>query len=292
MFYITGSNRLLLDKNVKESLAGRSSLHILHGFSVKEIFNHNPDVLLKDILYRGGFPDLYVRTELSVERYLNNYILSFIEKDIAQSAGINKLNEFHTVLRLLAARAGQFLQVAEVSKAAGVDKKTIDSWIYCLERNYIVKLVPTYSTNLSKRVVKMKKLFFYDTGLCARLQGFNNLESLWNSPSAGGLFESLVFSEIMKTEANFLKNWSLYTWRTKEKKEVDFILEHGEKVYLIEAKLAVHGARPFSLDSEIKKVFSKNFHKVVVTSGGKSENLGDKTRSVPISKLGSFLIEG
>lgn len=290
LYYLTGSNKIVLDKKVKESLAGRCSLFTLHGFSVKEILSHFPEMPLKTLLWRGGFPELYTNPELSPIRYLNDYILSFLEKDIAASAGIEKLGEFQTVLGLLAARTGQFLEVSEVARTAGVDHKTVNSWIEILRRNHILELVPPFHSNLSKRITKMHKLYFYDVGLCARLQGHLDENVLWNSPQAGPLFETLVFSEIVKTRDNFLKDWRLFTWRTKDRHEIDFILQNGTEFHLIEAKLGIQNVRPFHLDAEIKKVFSFPCPKTVVTAGGEQLALGSETWSIPIQKLGTFLL--
>lgn len=290
-YYLTGSNKILLDKKVKESLAGRCSLFTLHGFSIKEILSSFPEASIKSIAWRGGFPELYIRSEISTVKYLNDYILSFLEKDIAASAGIEKIGEFQNVLGLLAARTGQFLEVNEIAKIAGVDHKTISSWISILQRNHILELVPPFYSNLSKRITKMHKLYFYDTGLCARLQGHLDENVMWNSTQAGALFETLVFSEIIKTRDNFLKDWRLFTWRTKEKNEIDFILQKGTKFHFIEAKLGIQSAKPITLDSEAKKVFPFVVEKTVVTSGGQKRALDNETMAIPIQQLGQFLVE-
>ena len=154
-----------------------------------------------------------------------------------------------------------------------------------------LKLCATWTTNLSKRVVKMKKLHFYDVGLCARLQGHLSPETLLNSPQAGALFEGLVFAEIMKTKSNHLCPWALHTWRTKDQFEIDFVLENGEKIMLLESKLGIQGARPFSLDTEAKKVFSHLHRQVVVTAGGAVTQLSSDTVMVPIQHLGTWLLE-
>jgi uncharacterized protein len=290
LFYITGSNRILLDKNVKESLAGRSHLFNLQGLSVKEIHSAFPELTIKSILWRGGFPELYTRENLSPARFLSDYISSFVEKDVAASVGVEKKDQFNTVLALLAARSGQFLNMNEIAGVAGVQQKTIQSWINSLTTNSVIDLVPAYYTNLNKRVTKMKKLFFYDTGLCARLQGHLSEETLWNSPQIGSLFETLVFGEITKTNLNFLKEWKVYNWRTKDQGEIDFVVQSESKTLLIESKMAIHGAQPFQLDPEAKKTFTKNFKKVVVTVGGNAAKLGQDTDSIPIKDLGHYLM--
>ena len=294
LYYLTGSNRIILDNYVKESLAGRCHLYTLHGFSVREILANFPETSVKTLLWKGGFPELHTHPNLSPARYLNDYVLSFLEKDIASSAGIEKMGEFQTVLGLLAARTGQFLQVSEVAAAAGVDHKTVRSWIEILRRNHILELVPPFHSNLSKRITKMHKLYFYDVGLCARLQGHNDENLLWNSPQSGALFETLVFSEIVKTRDNFLKDWRIFTWRTKEQSEVDFVLQDPGKglFHFLEAKLGIHGAQPFKLDAEARKVFSAPYRQTVVSAGGgQKSRLNHETMAVPIQELGNFLLD-
>lgn len=119
MYRLTGSNQILMDKNVKESLAGRASYFHLNTLSVHEIIHALPTTTLKEILFKGGWPELYTNHLLSVTQYLNDYIRSYIEKDIAQSSGIQKLAEFLTVLRLCAARTGQEIDYSDIQKDSG-----------------------------------------------------------------------------------------------------------------------------------------------------------------------------
>jgi predicted AAA+ superfamily ATPase len=113
---------------------------------------------------------------------------------------------------------------------------------------------------------------------------------LWNSPQAGALFETLVFSEIVKTRDNHQKTWRLHTWRTKESAEIDFILEDDRRVLFLEAKLGIHGAAPILLDAEARKVFKPPFEKIVVTAGGEIAPVDRETRRVPLRLLGDFLL--
>lgn len=135
----------------------------------------------------------------------------------------------------------------------------------------------------------MKKLYFYDVGLCARLQGHHDETSLWSSPQIGSLFETMVFSEIIKTKDNFLKDWNLFTWRTKDQNEIDFILQNGNKFIFIESKLGIHGVKPFDLDVEAKKVFRQPYQKIVVSVAPEITKLHSETISLPIKLLGKYL---
>jgi len=290
-YYLTGSNKIILDGRVKESLAGRCHTFVLHGLSIRELIAAFPHLTIAEILFNGGLPEVYTRTDLNISDYLNDYILNFVEKDIAMSCGIRKLDEFRTVLQLLAGRTGQLLNSNEVSGASGVKHLTLTSWIGMLERSSIVQRIQPFTSNLTKRLVKMPKIYFYDVGICARLQSQSTAESLWSSAQVGGLFENAVFSEIIKTKDNFRRNWEINYWRTRDQNEIDFVLTDGTKYLLLEAKLAIHSAKAFKLDPEARKVFPDGTPQVVVTAGGEIAQIDRTTKVVPIQKLGDFLLE-
>src|SRR4051812_16256126 len=105
----------------------------------------------------------------------------------------------------------------------------------------------------------MPKFYFIDSGLCARLQSHTEEDLMWNSPQAGSLFETMVLSELIKTRDNFLLDWQIFTWRTKEKNEIDFVIQFGSKHIFIESKLAMQGIKSFPIDSEAHRVFAKPY---------------------------------
>ena len=168
-FWITGSNRLLLDRKVRESLAGRASYFFLHTLGVSEL---GSEAVMSDWLFRGGFPELYVRRDLDPPRYFEDYVRTFVEKDIAATAGVEKLHEFHRTLRLLAARTGTLLDATEIGRLAGVKGQTVSGWLDLLEQNALAYRLPPYQANLSKRVVRTPKIYFLDAGFAAHLQGW------------------------------------------------------------------------------------------------------------------------
>jgi uncharacterized protein len=206
-FWITGSNRVLLDGRVRESLAGRASYYILHSLSVAEL---GQAADLSDWLFRGGWPELYVRRELDPSRYLADYVTTFVEKDIAASGGVARLLEFHRVLRLLAARTGTILNATDIGQLVGVKGQTVSGWLDLLEQNAWFARLPPYQTNLSKRLVKSPKIYALDTGLAAHLQGWRAVEPLLLSPQAGPLFETLVFGELVRVRDHRQLSFAIY----------------------------------------------------------------------------------
>lgn len=291
LFRITGSNQLLMDKNVKESLAGRASYFYLNTLTVHEIQAAHPDIAVADILYRGGWPELYLDQQLSVVQYLNDYIRSYIEKDIVLSAGVQKQEAFSLVLGLLAARTGMLLDYSNIAKDSGVKSVTVKEWVSILQRTDLVHCLRPYASNLNKRLVKSPKFYCIDTGLAARLQGWQDQGPLMTSPQVGALFETLVFAEIYKFKQNYGKDWQLYFWRTRAGEEVDFVIEApSSEVVALDAKLSMHQTQPAQLPPGFSKVFPQVKQLVLVTLGGDKLQLSEGCLRVPISQLHDFLL--
>lgn len=290
--FVTGSNRLLLDKGVRESLAGRASYFFLHTLSVAEL---GSEATLRDWLFRGGWPELYVRRELSPSEYLADYARTFLERDIAATAGVERLHEFHRALSLFAARTGTLLNAADIGQLAGVKGQTISGWLDLLERNALAYRLQPYHSNLNKRVTRTPKLYLLDTGLAAYLQGWRAVEPLLSSPQAGPLFETLVLGELVRARDHRRLALSFHLWRTKEGEEVDFLVQaetaSGTRWLAIEAKLAVQNVHPVSLPKGLLHELPDLNTVWVVTPGGEEVALSASSRQVPITRLASKLEE-
>lgn len=288
IFRLTGSNQILMDQQIKESLAGRAHFFDLSTLSVHEILKTLRETSIQKILYQGGWPELYKDPSLPVKEYLDAYINSYIEKDIVLSAGIQKSREFLLFLKLLAGRVGQLMNWSQLGNEAGIDAKTVKDWVSVLEKMGILVLIPPYSSNLSSRLVKSPKLYFTDTGLACRLQGWTSAEILLTSPQQGSLFENLVFSELFKLNQNFALGWSLYHWRSRDDDEVDFLIELSNRRFLfIEAKMTNASIKPLVSRREVEKVFGNQPPQLIQVNQVGHQVLGD---NVPISKLSDWLL--
>lgn len=287
---LTGSNQILMDKNVRETLAGRAAYYYLNTLSVNEILRAFPDINIPTILFQGGWPELYINKELSITRYINDYIRTYLEKDIIQSAGITKHNEFLTVLGMLAARTGQLINCSAIAQDSGVKSVTVREWISVLERADIVYLLKPFHTNLNKRLTKSAKLYFWDTGLAARLQGWTSIEPLLLSSQAGHLFETLVAAEIIKFINNYQKSWKLSLWRTKEGEEVDFIIENERnQIVCLDAKLGIQSVQAEKIPKSLLSILPAGSELVLVSIGGEKTYLQKNCLQLPISQLHSYL---
>jgi len=291
LFQLTGSNQILMDKNVKESFLGRATYYHLNTLTVHEILAALPQTPMADILFRGGLPELYTTQTSSPVHYLNDYVRSYVEKDIVLSAGIQKTSEFNNMLGMLAARTGQMLNCSNLANDSGIKSVTVKEWINVLERTDFVYLLKPYSNNLNKLLTKTPKIFFLDTGIAVRLQGWSESTPLMNNPQIGSLFETLVLAEIVKFIRNYRKNWELFFWHTRTGEEIDFLIqtETGE-IHALDAKLSLHNhAKAMPYPPQFQKQFSPKKPLVMVTFGGESLYISKTCMTLPIAELHDYL---
>lgn len=235
-FILTGSNNFLLQENISQSLAGRIAYLYLLPFSMHEAEDAmKKKQTVEDAMYRGGYPPIY-DNEIEPEKWLPNYIRTYIERDVRQIKNISNLNVFERFLKLCAGRTGQLLNMSSLAIEAGVDSKTIASWLSVLESSFIIHLLQPHHQNFNKRIVKMPKLYFYDTGLVCSLLGITKATQLNLHPLKGNLFENLVVSELVKERFNKNLSGSLYFWRDNTGNEIDIIIDDGSKLYPVEIK--------------------------------------------------------
>lgn len=226
--WITGSNQTLLQKNVRESLAGRANYFDLNTLSIHEI----PGWSLQASLIRGGWPELQTDPKLSPVRYLNDLVSTFIEKDIVAAAGIEKRESFSRSLGLIAGRVGQLINYSDIATNVGVDTTTVQSWLSLLEKNGLLRVVPAYSSNVSQRLIKTPKVYFEDVALASRLQGWSEIQPLMTSPSFGHLIENLAISEVVKFYTNQGLHPEIFYIRSKDKVEIDLLIQLPNQRYI------------------------------------------------------------
>jgi uncharacterized protein len=233
-YILTGSNNFLLQESISQSLAGRIAYLNLLPFTVSELPGKET-LTLRELIFKGFYPPLYDQP-VDPHTWYSNYIRTYIERDVRQIKNITDLNNFERFLRLCAGRTGQLLNMNNLAIETGVDNKTIGSWIGILESSFIMyRLYPHYR-NFNKRIVKMPKLYFYDTGLVCALLGIQNAQQLDFHPLFGSLFENFVIMELIKHRFNRAKNNNFYFWRDNTGHEIDLISEEPGGLYPIEIK--------------------------------------------------------
>ncbi|MCQ2397673.1 MAG: ATP-binding protein [Sphaerochaetaceae bacterium] len=235
MFILTGSNNLLLMQAVSQSLSGRVAIFNLLPFSMKEAEKlYSSDNASERILY-GGYPRL-LSNKMSVGPFFENYISTYVEKDVREVLKIKDAALFRKFVVLCANRIGNILDITGLAKDCGVSTKTVYEWLSILETSFICFQLQPYFVNKTKRLVKSPKLYFYDTGLACALLGIRDTEQLRKDKAYGALFENLVVLEYIKRNFNELKSEKMYYYRTSDGIEVDLVIERGRKIQPVEIK--------------------------------------------------------
>lgn len=235
-FILTGSNNFLLQENISQSLAGRIAYVYLLPFSNKEAeMLMGRKQTLEDAIFKGGYPAIY-DNNIAPNKWLPNYISTYVERDVRQIKNISDLATFEKVIKLCAGRIGQLLNMSSLAIEAGVDSKTISSWLSILQSSFIVYLLQPHHQNFHKRLVKMPKLYFYDTGLACSLLGITNVDQIPFHPQKGSLFENFVINELVKERFNNSEPHNLYFWRDNTGNEIDIVIDKGTSLYPIEIK--------------------------------------------------------
>ena len=234
-FILTGSNNFLLQENISQSLAGRVGYLFLLPLSLEEI--PNAGLPVNELMIKGFYPALHAgEAKTDVSRYFSNYIRTYIERDVRLIRNITDLYAFERFLRLCAGRIGQLLNMNNLAVETGVDNKTIAAWLSVLEASFVIFRLHPYHNNYNKRIVKMPKLYFYDTGVASALLGIENPDQLALHPFRGALFENMIVVEFLKNKYNRGKSNNLYFWRDSLGREVDLLIDNHDHLLPIEIK--------------------------------------------------------
>ena len=274
-FILTGSQNFLLLEKISQTLAGRVAVLKLLPLSLDELKSSGLKLENADnLIFLGMYPRLFDK-KINPADYYPFYIQTYVEKDVKLVKNIANQSTFIKFLKMCAGRTGQLLNMNELANASGIDQRTVKSWVSVLEASYIIYLLYPHHKNYNKRLIKMPKLYFYDTGLACSLLGIRNKEQLPIHFSYGSLFENFVINEFFKNAFNAAKTPDLYFWRDKSGREIDLIFEQPEKLIPIEIK----AGKTFSMD------FFKNLNQWNKLSGSNPENAyviygGDKQFSL------------
>ena len=230
---LTGSQNFQLMARIGESLAGRVAILELPPLSLVEL----PADDLAERLWTGGYPEPALQPEKR-DLWISSYIQTYVERDVRQLHNITDLRAFETFLALCAARHGQELNMADLSRQVGISQPTVKQWLGVLEAAYLIILVPPYFENFGKRVIKRPKLYFLDSALVTALTRQPSADAALHGSLGGALFEGFLVTETFKSFAGRGRKPELYYWRSRDQLEVDLLVRRGDRLIPIEIKLS------------------------------------------------------
>ena len=274
-YILTGSQNFLLLSKVSQTLAGRCSILHLLPFSMAELNSSKPFPINKlgvdipnrkrtkerklfDEMLKGFYPRVHAQN-LDTQNWFRNYYQTYLERDIRDILNVGDIETFGRFIRLCAGRNGQLLNLSSLAIDCGITHTTARRWLSVLEASFLVLLLRPHFKNFSKRLIKSPKIYFIDTGLLCYLLRIRNADDLRISPYRGGIFESLIISELYKNYFNQGKESDLYFWRDSAGHEIDILIDKGNDLFPIEIKSGETIAKDFFDNLEYwKKISGKS----------------------------------
>lgn len=266
----TGSSSFDLANKTAESLTGRKYEFYLYPLSIEEL---NPeknkleiDRTLENRIIYGSYPEVIINSS-EAEDNIKLIAKSYLYKDILQYQNIKNPNILEKLLQSLALQIGNEVSYNEISNFLDIDKKTVASYIEILKKAFVIFELKPFSRNLRNELRKLRKIYFFDTGVRNAL--INNFNSLDKRNDAGQLWENFIISERIKINNNHGNDYNIYFWRTHNKKEIDYIEEKNGMLYGYEIKLGSgksSGAKLFLdtyVNSEFKIIKKDNYNEFI-----------------------------
>ncbi|HLU71757.1 MAG TPA: ATP-binding protein [Nonomuraea sp.] len=308
-FLLTGSSRVLALRTLPDTLVGRMETIELWPFSQGEIdstpdgfidavFEQGPDLRhtsevsragYAERIVRGGFPEAVARmNDRRRQRFFSSYIGHLVARDMTALLEIERVAELRRLIRLLAARSGQLLVTQSLGREAGLPATTTSRYLGLLEEVFLIKRIPAWSRNLSNRAIRTAKVAFVDSGVAAHLLGTDARGLVRPGGQFGPLMEGFALMELARQLTWAEEQVELYHYRTKDKVEVDAVLENRQgQVVGIEIK-AASTVRPDDfrgLRHLADRLGDDFIAGIVLHTGTQTLPFGDRMRAMPVSAL-------
>lgn len=308
-FLLTGSANVMAVPRLSESLAGRMELHTLWPFSQGELARHRESfidrvfsaqhrsseveaVSQRDIVQRllvGGYPEAHARRrDERRHAWFDSYLTAILQRDVRDLLNIDRLTEVPRLLALLASRASQLVNYADIARSLAIPLTTLRRYLTLLEMTFLVRLLPAWFANIGKRLTKSPKLLLVDTGLLTHLLAVDSARLRSDRTLLGHVLENFVAVELLKQLGWSYTKCGLFHFRTDSGQEVDLVLEDASgQVVGIEVKAsATVEKRDFrGLEGLAAALGSRFVRGVVLYLGDASVPFGKEFRALPISGL-------
>ncbi|HDQ26036.1 MAG TPA: ATP-binding protein [bacterium] len=238
-FILTGSQQFLLMKGLSETLAGRVGIMNLYPFNSIEaglVKKFSSKKIFEKAALKGLYPEVFTAKNIDSSLWYESYIKTYIERDVKIIYNIGSLGDFNIILKMLASRAAQLLNISALSADSGIPAATIKRWISILEASGIIRLLRPFYARITKRLVKMPKVYFLDTGLLCALLKIGSNKLLYSGAFLGAVFENFCVSETIKILSVEGREDNLFFLRTNKGVEVDLMIENSSGFTLAEFK--------------------------------------------------------
>jgi predicted AAA+ superfamily ATPase len=255
-FIVSGSGSIELKEKIHESLAGRKRIFELNTLTFAEFVGFKTGykyegawtkfyalemektaAFLDEYLNFGGYPRVVLEPELTEKRKLMNEIYqSYLERDIAYLLRVQKTEAFANLVRVIASQIGKLANISELSSTLGIAARTVNEYLWYLQKTYILQKVAPFCRNTRKEISKAPVFYFNDLGLRNYALGY-----FGTVQEKGFIFQNFIFNALRALSAD--DSMRIRFWRTKDQAEVDFIIESARTPVPVEVKYR-HMERP------------------------------------------------
>jgi len=244
-FIVSGSGSIELKEKIHESLVGRKRIFELNPVSFEEFVNfktnyrydkklneffeiekEKTETFLKEYLNFGGYPRVILEEKLEEKiKIIDEIFRSYLEKDISYLLKVERIDAFSSLIKILASQIGKLINYSEISSTLGISIQSVKNYLWYAEKTFVIQRLTPYFKNPKKEITKSPTVYFYDLGLKNfALDLFGKIDF---STGNGFLFQNFIFN-ILKEKIRFT-GAKIHFWRTKDKAEVDFVVDFGKK---------------------------------------------------------------
>jgi len=262
-FIITGSSSPNLVRSISESLAGRIGIIEMAPFAFAEVSNAIPcfqlcksiiekapiKTLIQDLKpkadiktahkywLQGGYPEPWIKQNKRFQSlWMNQYLGTYIMRDILRLFPRINENRFRTFVRLLTGISGTIINYSQIARSLGVSQPTIRDYFEIIHGTFLWRNIPSYTKDSVKRIIKHPKGYFRDSGLLHFLMRISDLDTLLAHPQMGNSWEGMVIEELIRGLHSLGTGFDYYYYRTSGGAEIDLVLEGDFGLIPVEIK--------------------------------------------------------
>ena len=230
-FLFLGSASLDLLRQSGETLAGRVAHFELRPLNIREI----PPDARDELWLRGGLPESFLAADDRTSfEWRFDFVATYLERDIPALGPRIPSETLRRFWTMLAHNQGRTFNAAQLARSLGVKGVTVGRYLDLMVDLLLMRRLPSWSSNVGKRLVKAPKTYLRDSGVCHALLGIESYDSLLGHPVVGGSWEGFVVESILGA-APAHAQWGHY--RTRSGAEIDLALDLGaSKLWAIEVK--------------------------------------------------------
>jgi predicted AAA+ superfamily ATPase len=277
-FLILGSASPELLRQSSESLAGRIFYHDLPPLTLEEV----GWARASELWLRGGFPLSYLGANDAVSaEWRRGFVRTFLERDLPQLGVRIPSETLRRFWTMLAHYHAQVWNGAELSRAFGVSATTVRRYLDVLTAALVLRQLPPWFENISKRQVRSPKVYIADSGLLHSLLSIETREELESHPKVGASWEGFLLAEVVfRLRA---RSEECFFWATHAGAEVDLLVLRGRRRHGFEFKRTVAPRTTRSMHTAIEELGLEQLF--LLHAGETSFPMTDRIRAVAVKDL-------